>query len=146
MSCTLLVTGASESHPPQVQPGPEPCPRFVPQALSSMPVRLTPSTYWVLRLPYIYMDEQVAAPRAWAWLPLIIICHRFIVVALFCMKDCTKHFDTAESPILLFHPIQAPYYPPDLQQTAMGTSFARLLKGCYGISQVSSEAQGLCPS
>ncbi|XP_064115140.1 uncharacterized protein LOC135221254 [Macrobrachium nipponense] len=72
---------------PQVQPGPDPCPRYIPQPSSSLPVKLSASTYWVLRLPYVYVGDQ------------------------------------------------GPHYPPDPRQPAP-TSFARLLRGCYGISQV----------
>ncbi|XP_066949064.1 nonsense-mediated mRNA decay factor SMG8-like isoform X2 [Macrobrachium rosenbergii] len=72
---------------PQVQPGPDPCPRYIPQPSSSLPVKLSASAYWVLRLPYVYVGDQ------------------------------------------------GPHYPPDPRQPAP-TSFARLLRGCYGISQV----------
>lgn len=72
---------------PQVQPGPDPCPRFIPQPPTSLPVKLSASAYWVLRLPYTYVGDQ------------------------------------------------GPHYPPDPRQPTP-PSFARLLKGCYGISQV----------
>ncbi|KAG7157524.1 SMG8-like, partial [Homarus americanus] len=71
---------------PQVQPGPDPCPRYIPQPCSSLPVKLSASAYWVLRLPYVYVGDQ------------------------------------------------GPHYPPDPRQPTP-PSFARLHKGCYGISQ-----------
>ncbi|XP_047489241.1 nonsense-mediated mRNA decay factor SMG8-like isoform X2 [Penaeus chinensis] len=74
---------------PQVQPGPDPCPRYIPQPCNSLPVKLSASAYWVLRLPYVYVGEQ------------------------------------------------GPHYPPDPRQPTP-PSFARLLKGCYGISQLPS--------
>ncbi|XP_069946047.1 nonsense-mediated mRNA decay factor SMG8 isoform X3 [Cherax quadricarinatus] len=72
---------------PQVQPGPDPCPRYIPQPCSSLPVKLSASAYWVLRLPYVYVGDQ------------------------------------------------GPHYPPDPRHQTP-PSFARLHKGCYGISQV----------
>ncbi|XP_045596633.2 nonsense-mediated mRNA decay factor SMG8 [Procambarus clarkii] len=75
---------------PQVQPGPDPCPRYIPQPCSSLPVKLSASAYWVLRLPYVYVGDQ------------------------------------------------GPHYPPDPRQQTP-PSFARLHKGCYGISQVTLE-------
>ncbi|KAG0725670.1 Protein SMG8 [Chionoecetes opilio] len=71
---------------PQVQPGPDPTPKFIPQPQTSLPVKLSASAYWVLRLPYAYVGDQ------------------------------------------------GPYYPPDPRQPTP-PSFARLAKGCYGISQ-----------
>lgn len=75
---------------PQVQPGPDPCPRYIPQPCSSLPVKLSASAYWVLRLPYVYVGDQ------------------------------------------------GPHYPPDPRQPTP-PSYARLHKGCYGISQVTLE-------
>ncbi|XP_050702519.1 nonsense-mediated mRNA decay factor SMG8-like [Eriocheir sinensis] len=72
---------------PQVQPAPDPCPRFIPQPPTSLPVKLSASAYWVLRLPYAYVGDQ------------------------------------------------GPHYPPDPRQPTP-PSYARLHKGCYGISQV----------
>ncbi|XP_042242622.1 protein smg8-like isoform X2 [Homarus americanus] len=77
---------------PQVQPGPDPCPRYIPQPCSSLPVKLSASAYWVLRLPYVYVGDQ------------------------------------------------GPHYPPDPRQPTP-PSFARLHKGCYGISQVQAYAK-----
>ncbi|XP_063853668.1 LOW QUALITY PROTEIN: nonsense-mediated mRNA decay factor SMG8-like [Scylla paramamosain] len=70
---------------PQVQPAPDPCPRYIPQPLLP-PIKLSASAYWVLRLPYAYVGDQ------------------------------------------------GPHYPPT--PASPPPSFARLLKGCYGISQV----------
>ncbi|KOB74733.1 Protein smg8 [Operophtera brumata] len=36
---------------------------FVPQPTGSSPVKLTASTYWVLRLPHVYSDERGTLPR-----------------------------------------------------------------------------------
>ncbi|XP_003701120.1 nonsense-mediated mRNA decay factor SMG8 isoform X2 [Megachile rotundata] len=41
---------------PRVQPGPPPCPIFVTGC--DEPIKLSQSAYWVLRLPYVYMDEK----------------------------------------------------------------------------------------
>ncbi|XP_071555169.1 nonsense-mediated mRNA decay factor SMG8 [Temnothorax nylanderi] len=41
---------------PRVQPGPPPCPIFVTGC--EEPIKLSQSTYWVLRLPYVYMGEK----------------------------------------------------------------------------------------
>lgn len=72
---------------PQVQPGPDPCPRYLPQPAAMPPIKLSPSAYWVLRLPSVYVGDQ------------------------------------------------GPHYPPDPRHPAP-PAFARLLKGCYGISQL----------
>ncbi|XP_076035791.1 nonsense-mediated mRNA decay factor SMG8 isoform X2 [Oratosquilla oratoria] len=73
---------------PYVQPGPDPgCPQYTPQPSASPPIKLSPSTYWILRLPYVYVSDS------------------------------------------------GPHYPPDPRQPAP-PAWARLLKGCYGISQV----------
>ncbi|KAK4311693.1 hypothetical protein Pmani_016826 [Petrolisthes manimaculis] len=72
---------------PQVQPGPDPCPRYLPQPAVLPPIKLSPSAYWVLRLPSVYVGDQ------------------------------------------------GPHYPPDPRHPAP-PAFARLLKGCYGISQL----------
>lgn len=72
---------------PQVQPGPEPCPHYVPKPQSMLPIKLSASAYWVLRLPYVYVGDT------------------------------------------------GPHYPPDPRQPTP-PSFAKLLKGCYGITQV----------
>ncbi|XP_011684996.1 PREDICTED: protein SMG8-like isoform X3 [Wasmannia auropunctata] len=41
---------------PRVQPGPPPCPIFVTGC--EEPIKLSQSTYWILRLPYVYMGEK----------------------------------------------------------------------------------------
>ena len=47
---------------PKVRPAPPPCPEFVAMPGSEV-LALTPSSYWILRLPYIYEDEnQIYAP------------------------------------------------------------------------------------
>ncbi|XP_021949486.1 protein SMG8 isoform X1 [Folsomia candida] len=46
---------------PKVQPASSPCPVFTPGI--SDPVKLAPSSYWVLRLPYCYVgDHQIYSP------------------------------------------------------------------------------------
>jgi protein SMG8 len=45
---------------PKVQPAPSPCPTFFPGNLD--PIKLTPSSYWVLRLPYCYVGDHVYVP------------------------------------------------------------------------------------
>ncbi|XP_053605964.1 nonsense-mediated mRNA decay factor SMG8 [Plodia interpunctella] len=47
---------------PKVQPVPG-GPTFVPQPAGSAPIKLSPSAYWVLRLPYMYADERGPLPR-----------------------------------------------------------------------------------
>lgn len=43
---------------PQVQPGPDPCPRFIPQPSSFPPIKLSALSYWVLRLPFSYVGDS----------------------------------------------------------------------------------------
>ncbi|XP_075976276.1 nonsense-mediated mRNA decay factor SMG8 [Anticarsia gemmatalis] len=38
-------------------------PIFIPQPVGSPPIKLSASTYWVLRLPYMYSDERGSLPR-----------------------------------------------------------------------------------
>jgi len=46
---------------PRIQPGPHPCPIFTPGNHDL--IKLTPSAYWVLRLPYAYVgDDRVFVP------------------------------------------------------------------------------------
>ncbi|XP_050677756.1 nonsense-mediated mRNA decay factor SMG8 [Leptidea sinapis] len=49
---------------PRVQPVPG-GPVFIPQSSEEGPIKLTASTYWILRLPYIYADERgpIQRPR-----------------------------------------------------------------------------------
>jgi len=42
---------------PRVQPGAPSCPVFF--SGNTEPIKLNPSSYWVLRLPYCYVGEQV---------------------------------------------------------------------------------------
>uniref|UniRef100_A0A2P2HYJ9 Nonsense-mediated mRNA decay factor SMG8 n=1 Tax=Hirondellea gigas TaxID=1518452 RepID=A0A2P2HYJ9_9CRUS len=42
---------------PQIQPGPAPCPRYYPQDLANPSIKLPTATYWVLRLPNIYVGD-----------------------------------------------------------------------------------------
>nr|SVE85386.1 EOG090X02WG [Daphnia pulicaria] len=41
---------------PKVRPAPPPCPEFI--TGFSEPVQLSPSSYWILRFPYVYEDEN----------------------------------------------------------------------------------------
>jgi len=41
---------------PKVRPAPPPCPEFI--TGFTEPFQLSPSSYWILRLPYIYEDEN----------------------------------------------------------------------------------------
>lgn len=41
---------------PKVRPAPPPCPEFV--TGFNEPIKLTPSSYWILRFPYLYEDEN----------------------------------------------------------------------------------------
>lgn len=41
---------------PKVRPAPPPCPEFI--TGFAEPFQLSPSSYWILRLPYIYEDEN----------------------------------------------------------------------------------------
>nr|CAG4641538.1 EOG090X02WG [Eurycercus lamellatus] len=46
---------------PKVRPAPPPCPEFI--TGFPEPLQLTPSSYWILRFPYIYEDEnQIYSP------------------------------------------------------------------------------------
>src|SRR5271156_3559279 len=45
---------------PKVLPAPMPCPIFFPE--EQQPIKLTTSSYWVLRLPYCYVGNQVYGP------------------------------------------------------------------------------------
>ncbi|KAJ2947264.1 hypothetical protein O0L34_g16976 [Tuta absoluta] len=47
---------------PRAQPVPG-GPTFVPQPPDSAPLKLSPSAYWVLRLPFVYADERGLLPR-----------------------------------------------------------------------------------
>ena len=41
---------------PKVRPAPPPCPEFI--TGYPEPVQLSPSSYWILRFPYVYEDEN----------------------------------------------------------------------------------------
>lgn len=41
---------------PKVRPAPPPCPEFI--TGFSEPIQLSPSSYWILRFPYVYEDEN----------------------------------------------------------------------------------------
>ena len=41
---------------PKVRPAPQPCPEFI--TGYPEPVQLSPSSYWILRFPYVYEDEN----------------------------------------------------------------------------------------
>ncbi len=46
---------------PKVRPAPPPCPEFF--TGFPEPVQLSPSSYWILRFPYVYEDEnQIYTP------------------------------------------------------------------------------------
>ncbi|KAL7630023.1 UNVERIFIED_CONTAM: hypothetical protein RMT77_019855 [Armadillidium vulgare] len=72
---------------PQVQPSPDPCPKFIPQPLNSPTIKLSASAYWILRLPFVYVGDSGS------------------------------------------------HYPPNPYQVNV-SSYGKLLKGCYGISEI----------
>ena len=52
-----VVTSKAAVHitlDPKVRPAPQPCPEFI--TGYPEPVQLSPSSYWILRFPYVYED------------------------------------------------------------------------------------------
>ena len=58
---TPKAAGVYVTLDPKVRPAPPPCPEFVPAFQE--PMQLSASSYWILRMPYVYEDEsQIYAP------------------------------------------------------------------------------------